>query len=194
MHLFVVRHAIAEDARPGQDDASRELTAEGVRKFRRVVRGLRQLDWQLDRVLTSPWARALHTAELLAPISDEPPIATTLLCDHPRPELLALIAEATPTTRKRSATAVVGHEPWLGRVVALLAGGGVQLAGRVGFFLRVDDFDAHYRRMAAAGVAFVAPPRDEPYGRLAVFLDLAGNRWDLLGPRSSERPEPVTPA
>jgi catechol 2,3-dioxygenase-like lactoylglutathione lyase family enzyme len=58
---------------------------------------------------------------------------------------------------------------------------GQQFAGRVGMFLRVDDFDATYQRMLAAGVRFVSPPRDEPYGRLAVFLDLEGNRWDLLG-------------
>ena len=58
---------------------------------------------------------------------------------------------------------------------------GRQHAGRVGFFLRVDDFDASYRRMIAAGVVFVTEPRDEPYGRVAVFLDIAGNRWDLLG-------------
>ena len=58
---------------------------------------------------------------------------------------------------------------------------GQQFAGRVGMFLRVDDFDAAYRHMVAAGVHFVSPPRDEPYGRLAVFQDLEGNRWDLLG-------------
>ena len=58
---------------------------------------------------------------------------------------------------------------------------GNQTAGRVGFFLRVDDFDAAHERMRAAGVEFVSPPRDEPYGRVAVFVDVAGNRWDLLG-------------
>ncbi|MBT2207061.1 VOC family protein [Actinomadura sp. NEAU-AAG7] len=58
---------------------------------------------------------------------------------------------------------------------------GNQVAGRVGFFLRVDEFDAVYERMVAAGVEFVTPPRTEPYGRVAVFLDIAGNRWDLLG-------------
>lgn len=58
---------------------------------------------------------------------------------------------------------------------------GRQFAGRVGMFLRVDDFDTAYRHMVAAGVQFVSPPRDEPYGRLAVFQDLEGNRWDLLG-------------
>lgn len=58
---------------------------------------------------------------------------------------------------------------------------GKQFAGRVGFFLRVDDFDATHQRMLAAGVPFTTPPRTEPYGRVAVFLDLEGNRWDLLG-------------
>jgi len=59
---------------------------------------------------------------------------------------------------------------------------GQQFAGRVGLFLRVDDFEAAYQRMIAAGVRFVSPPRAQPYGRLAVFVDLEGNRWDLLGP------------
>jgi catechol 2,3-dioxygenase-like lactoylglutathione lyase family enzyme len=59
---------------------------------------------------------------------------------------------------------------------------GSQFAGRVGFFLQVEDFDAAHRRMAAAGVRFVEQPRTEPYGRVAVFLDIAGNRWDLLQP------------
>ncbi|QKW37792.1 VOC family protein [Actinomadura sp. NAK00032] len=58
---------------------------------------------------------------------------------------------------------------------------GEQAGGRVGFFLRVDDFDAAYERMAAAGVEFVGLPRSEEYGRVVVFLDVAGNRWDLLG-------------
>jgi catechol 2,3-dioxygenase-like lactoylglutathione lyase family enzyme len=59
---------------------------------------------------------------------------------------------------------------------------GKQLAGRVGFFLRVDDFDAAYARMQSHGVEFTSPPRDEPYGKVAVFRDIAGNKWDLLGP------------
>lgn len=59
---------------------------------------------------------------------------------------------------------------------------GGQFAGRVGMFLRVDDFEAAYVRMRSAGVEFVTAPRAEPYGRVAVFLDVSGNRWDLLGP------------
>jgi catechol 2,3-dioxygenase-like lactoylglutathione lyase family enzyme len=58
---------------------------------------------------------------------------------------------------------------------------GDQFAGRVGLFLRVEEFQPAYERMRAAGVEFVSEPRDEPYGRVAVFLDVAGNRWDLLG-------------
>lgn len=57
---------------------------------------------------------------------------------------------------------------------------GRQFSGRVGLFLRVDDFEAAYERMRAAGVVFVSTPRVEPYGRVVVFLDLEGNRWDLL--------------
>lgn len=60
---------------------------------------------------------------------------------------------------------------------------GRQAAGRVGFFLRTNDFDDMYRRMTRAGVQFIAGPRAEAYGHVAVFLDVAGNKWDLLGPR-----------
>ncbi|CAL9449259.1 hypothetical protein SUDANB95_02396 [Actinosynnema sp. ALI-1.44] len=59
---------------------------------------------------------------------------------------------------------------------------GDQVAGRVGFFLRVDDFDAAHARMVAAGVEFLTEPRTEDYGRIVVFRDIAGNKWDLLGP------------
>jgi catechol 2,3-dioxygenase-like lactoylglutathione lyase family enzyme len=59
---------------------------------------------------------------------------------------------------------------------------GQQFAGRVGLFLRVEEFDASYQQMVDAGVRFVSAPHIEPYGKVAVFLDLEGNRWDLLGP------------
>jgi catechol 2,3-dioxygenase-like lactoylglutathione lyase family enzyme len=58
---------------------------------------------------------------------------------------------------------------------------GHQFADRVGMFLRVDDFDTALERMLAAGVVFVKPPSEQPYGRVAVFVDCEGNRWDLLG-------------
>jgi catechol 2,3-dioxygenase-like lactoylglutathione lyase family enzyme len=59
---------------------------------------------------------------------------------------------------------------------------GNQAASRVGFFLHVADFGAANARMTAAGVEFLTAPRTEPYGRVAVFRDIAGNKWDLIGP------------
>jgi catechol 2,3-dioxygenase-like lactoylglutathione lyase family enzyme len=58
---------------------------------------------------------------------------------------------------------------------------GRQFAGRVGLFLRVEDFEASFKHMTAAGVEFLTDPRTEAYGQVAVFKDLYGNRWDLLG-------------
>lgn len=121
MNLYVVRHAIAEDRRPELDDASRDLTEDGLRKLRRAVRGLRELRVRFDRVLTSPWLRARHTADALEPLCDEDPIETELLAQPPRAELLAMIAETT--SAGQNGTAVVGHEPWLGELVSLLAFG-----------------------------------------------------------------------
>lgn len=57
---------------------------------------------------------------------------------------------------------------------------GHQFAGRVGLFLRVDDFAATLAKLEAAHVRIVTPARDEPYGRVLVFCDPWGNRWDLL--------------
>ncbi|MFF0793354.1 VOC family protein [Streptomyces spiralis] len=59
---------------------------------------------------------------------------------------------------------------------------GDQTGGRVGFFLHTDDFARDHARMTAAGVTFLEEPRHEPYGTVAVFQDLYGNRWDLLQP------------
>ncbi|MFI8951591.1 VOC family protein [Streptomyces sp. NPDC053750] len=62
---------------------------------------------------------------------------------------------------------------------------GDQTGGRVGFFLYTDDFARAHARMKAAGVTFLEEPRHEPYGSVAVFQDLYGNRWDLLQPAAS---------
>ena len=59
---------------------------------------------------------------------------------------------------------------------------GDQTGGRVFLFLRTDDFDRDYREMRSAGIRFVREPKTEPYGMVAVFEDLYGNRWDLIQP------------
>jgi predicted enzyme related to lactoylglutathione lyase len=61
---------------------------------------------------------------------------------------------------------------------------GNQSGGRVFMFLHTTDFDSDYARLAAAGVRFTEAPRHESYGRVVVFLDLYGNKWDLI-----ERPK-----
>lgn len=57
---------------------------------------------------------------------------------------------------------------------------GDQAGGRVFLFLATDDFDRDFAAMTASGIAFVRPPAVQPYGKVAVFLDLYGNKWDLV--------------
>jgi uncharacterized glyoxalase superfamily protein PhnB len=59
---------------------------------------------------------------------------------------------------------------------------GAQGAGRVWLFLETDDFARDHKRLTDAGVTFEEEPRDEPYGTVAVFRDVYGNRWDLIEP------------
>jgi catechol 2,3-dioxygenase-like lactoylglutathione lyase family enzyme len=60
---------------------------------------------------------------------------------------------------------------------------GNQTGGRVGFFLETEDFAADFARFTANGVKFLEAPRHEPYGSVAVFEDLHGNKWDLIQPK-----------
>ena len=60
---------------------------------------------------------------------------------------------------------------------------GHQSGGRVFLFLQTDDFAEDHRALVARGVKFLELPRHEIYGSVAVFEDLYGNRWDLLGPK-----------
>ena len=57
---------------------------------------------------------------------------------------------------------------------------GNQSGGRVFLFLATDDFNRDYEAFQARGVKFLEEPRREPYGTVAVFEDLYGNRWDLI--------------
>lgn len=112
MELYLVRHAIAEDALPGGSDDERPLSARGIEQFKGVVRGLKQLNLRLDHLYHSPKLRAVQTAELLVPILDGQTVVTPLLAADPSLELLkALTGESV---------ALVGHEPWLSDLCAWL--------------------------------------------------------------------------
>ena len=68
---------------------------------------------------------------------------------------------------------------------AQVAAVGNQSGGRVFLFLHTDDFDRDFASMSAAGVRFLETPRDEPYGKVVVFEDLYGNRWDFIEPKAA---------
>jgi len=67
---------------------------------------------------------------------------------------------------------------------------GDQTGGRVFLFLHTDDFWKDYERYKAQGVVFVRPPKEEPYGTVAVFRDLYGNLWDLVEPKKRTEGQP----
>lgn len=114
--ILIVRHGIAMDrveaAEAGIDDAERALTKDGWRKMKEVAEGLRPWVSGLDVVATSPWLRAVQTAEILAGAYDAKLKETELLLsgqDHG-----ALLAWIDHIPDKKQ-LAIVGHEPALGR-------------------------------------------------------------------------------
>lgn len=62
---------------------------------------------------------------------------------------------------------------------------GNQTGGRVFLFLHTDDFDRDYKQMQEAGIEIIESPRQEAYGKVVVFADLYGNRWDLIEPQKT---------
>jgi phosphohistidine phosphatase len=136
--LYLVRHAIAAeggDAWP--DDTKRPLTSKGAARFRKVVRGLRQMNVTVDLVLTSPLVRARQTADILAEgLKPAPTIAVTAtLSPGSSP---AQTAEALAQFRKARRIALVGHEPGLGELAAWLIGASAPVEFKKGGVCRID--------------------------------------------------------
>ena len=126
MELFLIRHAIAAPVVEGGSDAERPLTDEGRKRFARQVRGLERIGVRLDRVLHSPWTRAVQTAELLHRILDGESAVEPGLAREPDAELAALLARG-------ERVAAVGHEPWMSELLALLVTGNKTHAERFRF-------------------------------------------------------------
>jgi catechol 2,3-dioxygenase-like lactoylglutathione lyase family enzyme len=101
-----------------------------------------------------------------------------LVEDSPRPEgkrWVTVAPEGSPSLRILLARAATpAQESAIGN----------QTGGRVSFFLHTTDFQRTYQQFRERGVNFLEVPRSEPYGTVAVFADLYGNRWDLIEPRS----------
>jgi len=124
MQLLVVRHAVAfeRSATRWPDDAERPLTPEGAERARKAALGLKRIADPPARVLASPLSRAQETAAILTRLAGWPEasVCAQLLPGASPEELLALLAR----TRDRS-IAVVGHEPAVGRLLAMCLPGGV---------------------------------------------------------------------
>ena len=135
--------------------------------------------------------------EVLAPLSILPHLASVTFLVRDYDEALTYFTEClgfsvlvdTPLTPEKRWVRVA---PPGAREAALLlaraatpeqrAAIGKQSGGRVAFFLNTDDFERDYLAMRSRGVKFTEEPRDESYGRVVVFEDLYGNRWDLVQP------------
>lgn len=116
MRLLLVRHAIAED---GLDDDARPLSDKGRRRFEKVVGTLKGLGVKLDRIVHSPKLRALQTAELMTPLlrDDGTTEVLDLLADLPGADLFEALEGYDGDV------ALVGHQPYLGRLLAWLVTG-----------------------------------------------------------------------
>jgi phosphohistidine phosphatase len=123
MHLFVIRHAIAVPRSDEIADSARPLTEQGRKRFSRVVRGLSALDVRFERLVYSPWLRAMQTAEMLSTLVDHDSAVSQHLASPPTQELLADL--------HGERVAVVGHEPWLGELIAWLAFGNPELGAQL---------------------------------------------------------------
>ena len=124
MVLYLFRHGIAGPAPPGQGDAARTLTPEGIDQLKRQARALERAGFRMDRLLTSPLVRARQTADLLAPALGVPSETDTLLQPgftlDDAAELLARHAQAWRLM-------FVGHQPDPGRLVRFLTGSNAKM-------------------------------------------------------------------
>ena len=140
MILYVLRHGIAAEASPGGDDRSRALTPRGRMKMRSGALGMRRFGITLDVLLTSPLVRAVETAAIVAEVYAGTPMPAEL------PALAPGVAPAETLKALRSHArqrhvAIVGHEPGLSALVALLLTGsaeGMALDLKKGGLVAVD--------------------------------------------------------
>jgi len=128
MNLFFLRHGKAHPRGPKwRPDSRRPLTPEGEENMFDVARGMRALGLSFDVILSSPYARALRTAEILGEIYDPPKlIETRRLTPEAAPK--DIIDEINDHFAGAEAIVLVGHEPFLSRLISILLSGGEGLA------------------------------------------------------------------
>lgn len=120
--LYIVRHAVAEDAGPGIDDHARQLTKKGRKRFAKLVRQLQDAGLAVDLVATSPLVRTRETADILAAELDGSPRIEVVDALAPGSDWQALVEWTIQQDARR--VAWVGHAPCVGRLVAMTIGDG----------------------------------------------------------------------
>ena len=148
MNLYLIRHAIAEEESPSGEDSQRELTDKGAKKMRLIAKGLRTLGVDFDLIVSSPYLRAVQTAEVLSEVFKKKKF---VLSDHltPTGDIDLLIAEINEKYTT-SSLAVVGHEPYLSAFVSLLTAGGapLEMTFKKGGVCCLSTDDLHHTRKA----------------------------------------------
>ena len=125
MNLYLLRHGIAvEPGTPGfERDSDRPLTPEGKRQLRQIASAMKKLDLRFDLILSSPFLRAKQTAEIIAdssPLKKQLASSDTLAPDGNPKALIRQLTELKPLPEN---ILLVGHEPYLSQLIALLTAG-----------------------------------------------------------------------
>ena len=138
MEVYLFRHGIAEDAKPGSPDANRALTEEGKKKVAEVVKAARRAGTEPSLIISSPWLRAVETAQLAVEGFDfkGEVVRTERLVPHGSPEK---VWDELRDYRDESAILLAGHEPLLGRLAAyLLSSPALRIEMKKAAMVRID--------------------------------------------------------
>src|SRR5258708_4405156 len=152
MHLFILRHAIAEElsAQHHGKDSDRRLTPEGEKKMRRAAEGMKAIGLAFDLILTSPYARAEQTAQIVAEVFKLKDILeqSAALAPHGSPR--KLIEELNEKSPGRKSILLAGHEPYLSCLISVLISGneGVPITLKKGALCKLAVGELEYGQCA----------------------------------------------
>ena len=148
-HLYIARHAWAEDLAADGTDFSRSLTKKGIKRFRKMARRLAEAGMQVDVIATSPLVRTRETAEILAEELLGKPVVVTVNALAPGSDWAALLEWTLEQDAAR--VAWVGHNPCVGRLVAMAIGDGsalLRMQKAAVASIRLDDGLGHPGELA----------------------------------------------
>jgi len=161
MDLIILRHAIAVDrGLPGyEDDSQRPLTPKGVARMRQIAKGLKGMHPKLDLILTSPFLRALQTAQIVAAEYKMEKLLHTSDALTPLQSPAAIIREINDMLPGLSSLMLVGHEPFLSTLTSVLLCGdeSLRLVLKKGGVCKLSAEDLRYGRCAT--LEWLATPK-----------------------------------